>query len=136
MKGQINHIGLAVRDFDAAVHVYHDILGLPLSDIREIPERGMKIAFLEAGDTLLELMAPLDESSQIASFLERRGEGIHHICLETDDIRGELDRLGNAGLRLITKEPETGAEGHPVAFLHPKSCHGVLLELIEPTRKP
>ena len=131
MKGHVNHIGIAVNDLDAAVQVYHEHLGLPLRETKELPERGLKIAFLEAGDTLIELLAPLGEGSQISNFLAKKGEGIHHMCIEVDDIDVELERLPGAGVKAITKRAEIGAEGLPVAFLHPKSCHGVLLELIQ-----
>jgi methylmalonyl-CoA epimerase len=98
-----------------------------------MPERGLRIAFLRVGDVLLELLAPLNDESEVSRFLEKRGEGIHHLCLEVDDIVGSLGSLGEQGVRLISDEPSIGAEGCPVAFLHPKSCHGVLLELLEET---
>ncbi len=134
MKGKINHIGVAVKDLDAGLRFYHELLGLKLVEVKELPERGLKIAFLQAGESLLELLSPLDETSQISKFLETRGEGIHHVCLETDDIEAELGRLEGEGVRLISKRAEVGAEGLPVAFLHPKSTHGVLLELIQTER--
>lgn len=134
MKGHINHIGVAVTDLDAAIGFYNATLGLELKEVKELPERGLKVAFLEADGTLIELLAPLGEGSQISKFLERRGEGIHHMCLEVDDIEAELERLRGAGVRTLSEKPEIGAEGLPVAFLHPKSCNGVLLELIQTER--
>ena len=132
MHGKINHVGIAVKDLDAALKVWHEALGLRLRERKAIPERGLEIAFLESGESLIELLAPLAPDSQVSSFLEKRGEGIHHICLEVDDIAAELSRLPAAGVRAITGKAEVGAEGYPVAFLHPKSTNGVLLELIEP----
>ena len=133
-KGNINHIGIAVRDLEAAVVVFHEKLGLPLREIKELPDRGIKIAFLHAGETLVELMAPLGEDSQISKFLDKRGEGIHHMCFEVDDVAQELDRLSEGGVRTLSKRPEVGAEGLPMAFLHPKSTHGVLVEILQPER--
>lgn len=130
MKGQVNHIGIAVADLDAALRLYQ-LVGLPLREVKEIPERGLKVAFLQAGETLVELLAPTSATSQVSAFLEKRGEGIHHICFEVDDIEAELARLAAEGVRLISPKAEVGAEGLPVAFLHPKSTNGVLLELIE-----
>jgi methylmalonyl-CoA epimerase len=131
IDGKINHIGVAVHDLATALRFYHETLGLCLIETKELPERGLAIAFLKAGDSLIELLAPLSADSQISSFLARRGEGIHHICLEVDDIEAELARLKTEGTRLISENAEIGAEGRPVAFLHPKSTHGVLLELIQ-----
>jgi len=132
LHGKINHVGIAVKDLDAALAVWNTALGLTLKERKAIPERGLEIAFLESGESLIELLAPLAPDSQVSSFLEKRGEGIHHICLEVDDIERELARLAAAGVRAITGKPEIGAEGKPVAFLHPKSTNGVLLELIQP----
>lgn len=128
---KIDHIGIAVRDIDSALVLWRDMLGLSVVEIREIPERGLKIAFLQLGEVMIELLAPLGEGSQISGFLAKRGEGVHHICVETGAIQAKLDELRERGLRLITDTPEIGAEGCPVAFLHPKSTQGVLLELIE-----
>lgn len=127
----IDHIGIAVHSLDEAVPFYRDRLGLPLREIKELPDRKLRIAFFEVGETLLELLAPMEEGSQVSKFLETKGEGIHHIALRTQDIRGQMAELVAQGVRLATPEPSLGAEGAPVAFLHPKSSHGVLLELIE-----
>ena len=133
MHGKINHLGIAVNDLDAALKTFHEILGLKLRERRAIPERGLEIAFLESGESLIELLAPLSEDSQVSKFLEKRGEGIHHLCLEVDDIEAEIARLAESGVKVLGAKPEIGAEGHPVAFLHPRSTNGVLLELIQPT---
>ena len=128
---KIAHIGIAVPDLESALELYRDRLGLALEEITEMPERGLKIAFLRAGEVLVELLAPLSEQSQISRFLEKRGPGIHHICFEVDDIRAKLQKLEAEGVRLIDREPSLGAEGYPVAFLHPKATGGVLMELLE-----
>lgn len=128
---KVDHIGIAVKDLDQAVPFYRDCLGLELSEIKELPERGLKIAFFKLGDTCLELLAPLGEDSQIGKFLETKGEGIHHIAITTPDIDQEIDHLGGCGVRMATPKASIGAEGFPIAFVHPKSSHGVLLELIE-----
>jgi methylmalonyl-CoA/ethylmalonyl-CoA epimerase len=130
---KIAHLGIAVRELEPALEFYQGRLGLTLLETKEMPERGLKIAFLQVGEVLLELLAPLHENSEVSRFLEKRGEGIHHLCLQVDDIVHALSDLNEKGVRLINDEPAIGAEGCPVAFLHPKSCHGVLLELLEET---
>ncbi len=128
---KIAHIGIAVRELEPALAFYRDKLGLAFEQTTEMPDRGLKIAFLRAGEVQIELLAPLHETSEISRFLEKRGEGIHHMCFEVDDIQGKLTSLDDQGVRLIGKKPALGAEGFPVAFLHPKSCNGVLVELLE-----
>ena len=116
---------------DDALCFYRDQLGLAVSEIIEVPERGLRIAMLPCGEAILELMEPMGPESQITAFLEKRGPGIHHVCLQVDDIKGSLAHLDQAGVRLVNQTPEVGAEGFPVAFIHPKSTGGVLLELLE-----
>lgn len=128
---KIDHIGVAVRSVEDALTLWRDAFGLELLEVRDIPERGLRIAFLQLGEVMIELLAPLAEGSQVSSFLDKRGEGIHHICVEVGDIREKMASLAAAGVRVLAEEPEIGAEGCPVAFLHPKSTRGVLLELIE-----
>ena len=128
---KIAHLGIAVHELEPALEFYRDRLGLTLLEQKDMPERGLRIAFLKVGEVLLELLAPLHDQSEISRFLEKRGEGIHHLCLQVDDIKGGLAELKDQGVRLINEEPAIGAEGCPVAFLHPKSCHGVLLELLQ-----
>jgi len=127
---RVHHVAIVVRDMDAALGVYRDKLGLPLDVLLPIESDGVRIAFLPAGESNIELVEPTDPGTGVARFLESRGEGFHHVCLEVDDVGAELDRLAAAGLELIDKAPRRGAEG-PVAFIHPRSCHGVLVELIE-----
>ncbi len=131
MATRIDHIGIAVQKLDPAVEFFRDRLGLPLKEIKELPERGLRIAFFQVGDTLVELLEPLTEDSQISKFLATRGEGIHHMALSTQDINGKMTELTTAGIRMATPTTSIGAEGCPIAFLHPKATFGVLLELIE-----
>jgi methylmalonyl-CoA epimerase len=128
---KINHIGIVVRDIQEALTVYEEALGLTLTRIEERPEIGVNIAFLPTGDSEIELVQPTTEDSGVAAFLEKRRGGLHHICLEVDDIEAALAELQEKGLKLIDKEPRQGTHGERYAFLHPKSTHGVLLELYE-----
>ena len=128
---KINHIGIVVRDIEGALEVYRDALGLELTRIEERPNRGVKIAFLPAGDSDIELVQPTTEEGGVAAFLEKRGEGLHHICLEVDDIEKALAELREKGFGLIDEQPRQGPHGEWVAFIHPKSAHGVLIELYE-----
>ena len=133
MKGprQIAHIGIAVRSIDEALGFYRDQLGLSVSEYIDAPERGLRIAMLPCGEAVLELMEPVGSESQIQGFLDKRGPGIHHLCLQVDDINASLNALDEGGVRLVNRRPERGAEGYPVAFIHPKATGGVLLELLE-----
>lgn len=128
---RIDHIGIAVKELEPAVVFFRDRLGLELTEIKDLPERGLKIAFFQVGEVQIELLAPTAPDSQVSKFLETKGEGIHHMALTTPDINRSLRELSLAGVRLATPKSSIGAEGFPVAFLHPKSSHGVLLELIE-----
>jgi methylmalonyl-CoA epimerase len=132
---RIHHVAVVVRDMDAALAVYRDQLGLPLDVLLPIEGDGVRIAFLPVGESNIELVEPTDPSTGVARFLESRGEGFHHVCLEVDNVAAELDRLAAGGVELIDSAPRRGAEG-PVAFIHPRSCHGVLVELIEAVGGP
>ncbi len=127
---RVHHVAIVVRDLDSALGVYRDQLGLPLDVLMPIDSDGVRIAFLPAGESNIELVEPTDPGTGVARFLESRGEGFHHVCLEVDDVADELARLAASGIELIDRAPRRGAEG-PVAFIHPRSCHGVLVELIE-----
>lgn len=127
---RVHHVAVVVRDLDAALGFYRGQLGLALELVLPIESDGVRIAFLGVGESKVELVEPTDPNTGVARFLESRGEGFHHVCLEVADLAAELDRLLAAGIELIDAAPRRGAEG-PVAFIHPRSCHGVLVELIE-----
>lgn len=134
---KVAHIGIAVRSIDDALLFYRDQLGLEVTEVVEVADRGLRVAMLPCGESLLELMEPLGEGSQISRFLETRGEGVHHVCLGVPSIDAKLAALDGAGVRLVSKEAEIGAEGCPVAFIHPKASRsGVLVELLEETDTP
>ncbi len=128
--GRVHHIAVVVRDMTRALGFYRDVLGLELETVMPIPPDRVEIAFLPVGDVKVELVRPTDDTTGVARFLESKGEGFHHVCFEVPDLAEALTRLGIEGVELIDSAPRKGAEG-PVAFLHPRSCHGVLVELIE-----
>jgi len=128
--GRVHHVAVVVHDLERSLGFYRDTLGLELEAIQDIASDRVRIAFLPVGDTKIELVSPTDETTGVARFLASKGEGFHHICFEVPDLAAALTRLGIEGIELIDSAPRRGAEG-PVAFLHPRSCHGVLVELIE-----
>jgi methylmalonyl-CoA epimerase len=128
--GRIHHVAVVVRSLDEALPLYRDLLGLPLAEIVDIESDRVRIAFLGVGESKVELVEPTDDTTGVARFLAKQGEGFHHVCFEVANLTEELTRLGIDGVELIDSAPRRGAEG-PVAFLHPRSCHGVLVELIE-----
>jgi methylmalonyl-CoA epimerase len=128
--GKIHHVAVVVRSLDAALTFYRDLLGLELETVMDIPSDRVRIAFLPIGEVKVELVEPTDDTTGVARFLESRGEGFHHVCFEVDNLAESLLRLEIDGVELIDTAPRRGAEG-PVAFIHPRSCHGVLVELIE-----
>ena len=130
VRGRIHHVASVVRDIDSSIDFHTRVLGLALEQVAEVPSQEVRIAFLTAGDSKIELVSPTNATSGVARFLESKGEGFHHLCLEVPDIAAELTGLAAAGVQLINAEAVAGVEG-PVAFLHPKSCNGVLIELIE-----
>ena len=129
----IHHVAIAIHDLDVALAFYRDTMGLEMTRRCEVPEEGVEIAFLSAGEGEIELLRPLDEESDLARFLEKRGEGLHHICLAVADIEVAIERLRAAGARLLSEEPRVNAHGTRYVFVHPQSAHGVLLELYEVT---
>ena len=128
--GRVHHVALIVRSIEDALGLWRDALALDLETIMDIPSDGVRIAFLGVGESKIELVEPTDPSTGVARFLETRGEGFHHVCFEVPNLAEALLRLEIDGIELIDSAPRRGAEG-PVAFLHPRSCHGVLVELIE-----
>ncbi|WML53976.1 methylmalonyl-CoA epimerase [Neobacillus sp. PS3-12] len=131
MIKKVDHIGIAVKSLDQTLPFYTEELKLPLLGIEEVESEKVKVAFLEAGETHIELLEPTSPESAIAKYIEKRGEGIHHIALGVDSIQGRLNELKEKGIRLIQEEAKIGAGGSKVAFLHPKSASGVLYELCE-----
>ncbi len=127
---KVHHVAVVVRSIEDSLELYRDLLGLPLEEIQDIESDKVRIAFLGVGESKVELVEPTDDATGVARFLANRGEGFHHVCLEVANLAEELMRLAINGVELIDSAPRRGAEG-PVAFLHPRSCHGVLVELIE-----
>jgi methylmalonyl-CoA epimerase len=133
MSLRIDHIAIVVRDLEAGLQLYRDALGLPLERIEEVPAEQVKVAFLPFPDGAgeIELLEPTTTDSGVARFLDKRGEGIHHICLAVDDIQAAMTDLAAKGLKLLEDQPRVGSRGQKYVFIHPKSAHGVLLELYE-----
>jgi len=131
MPKSIHHVAVVVRDLDQALAFYRDTLGLEMADRRRVEEEGVEIAFLPTGEAEIELLEPLTEEGGVARFLEKRGEGLHHVCLQIDDIEAAMDRLEAAGARVLSEEPQVSADGTRYVFVHPKSAHGVLIELYQ-----
>ncbi len=130
---RIDHIAIVVRDLDAALRVYHDVLGLPLDRMEAVPAEKVKVAFLPLpeGGGDIELVQPTSDDTGIARYLAKRGEGMHHICFEVDDIRAAMADLAANGLEILEEKPRLGGRGQKYVFIHPKSAHGVLIELYE-----
>ncbi|MDN5359382.1 MAG: methylmalonyl-CoA/ethylmalonyl-CoA epimerase [Thermotogaceae bacterium] len=128
---KIDHIGIAVKSIDESLKLYKDVLDMDFKGIEEMTDRALKTAFIQAGDSMIELLEPTSEKSTIAKFLDKKGQGIHHIALHVENIQETMESLKEKGYRLLSEEPEKGAHGTKVAFLHPKSTNGVLLELVE-----
>ncbi|PYS34139.1 MAG: methylmalonyl-CoA epimerase [Acidobacteria bacterium] len=128
---KIDHIGIAVKSLAEATQVYEHALGLKVSGYDEIEDQGVRIAMLNIGESRIELLEPTGAESPIEKFMSKRGEGIHHIALDVDDIENALERLKAAGVRLVDSAPRRGAHNTRTAFIHPSSTHGVLLELVQ-----
>jgi len=127
----IDHVGVAVKNLDEAIGIYQNVLGFKLESIHVLSERKVKVAFLSSGgETRIELLEPLGSDSPVAKFLENRGEGIHHIAVKVGNINVVLEDFKRKGVVLVDDKPRMGAEGAKIAFVHPKSTKGVLLELI------
>ena len=128
--GKVHHVALIVASIEDALVLWRDLLGLELETIMDIPSDRVRIAFLGVGESKVELVQPTDDKTGVARFLASRGEGFHHVCFQVANLAETLLRLETEGLELIDSAPRRGAEG-PVAFLQPRACHGVLVELIE-----
>lgn len=127
----IEHIGIAVSSLESAIPLYESILGTECYAIEEVVDQKVKTAFFKVGETKIELLESTDPSGPIGKFIEKRGEGVHHIAFASNNLVDDLQRLSDQGVRLIDKEPRKGAEGLDIAFLHPKSTSGVLMEICE-----
>lgn len=130
--GKINHIAIATPDLEKSAALYKDILGAKVSEKHPQPDHGVTVVFVELGDTKIELLNPLGDKSPIQNFLDKnKSGGMHHICLEVDNIHEAMKDLKAKNIRLLSPEPKIGAHGKPVVFLHPKDCNGTLVELEE-----
>ncbi len=131
MLKKINHIGIAVNSLDEAIPFYQTNLGMAIKGVEEVGEQMVKVAFLQVGESKIELLEPTSAESPIARFLEKNGPGIHHIAYEVEDIEVAINRLEQDGMRMIDRTPRSGAHGARIAFVHPKSSGGVLTELCQ-----
>jgi len=131
---RINHLAVVVDDIQAALAFWRDALGMEVDRVQEVPEQHATVAFLPIGDSDLELVQPTTQDSGIARFLHKRGPGMHHLCLEVEDLDATLERLGAIGVRLINSQPILGSGGRRIAFIHPEAAFGVLVELSESSR--
>lgn len=131
MIKKVDHIGIAVKSLEKTLPFYTDVLKLPLIGIEVVESEKLKVAFLQAGEAKIELLEALSEESTIAKFIEKRGEGIHHVALGVDSIEERIKEMKEQGIRMLSDEPKIGAGGAHVAFMHPKSASGVLVELCE-----
>lgn len=132
---KVDHVGIALKSIDDSLGYYIDTLGLKLQAIEEVASQNVRVAFIDAGNVKLELLEPMSEEGAIAKFLEKRGEGVHHIAFGVSDIRSRMAELKEKGVQLLQDEPKPGAGGAEVAFLHPKSSFGVLYELCDKSGK-
>ena len=128
---KIEHIGIAVKDLESANKVYAALLGKPHYKVETVESEGVEWSFFECGDSKIELLAATNPESPIAKFIEKRGEGIHHIAFAVNDIEAEIERLKAEGFRVLNETPKQGADNKIIAFLHPKSSNGVLVELCQ-----
>lgn len=131
MITQINHIGIAVNSLDEQIGFYRDILKLEFEGIEEVPDQMVRVAMFKIGEIRIELLEPTIHESPIAKFIEKKGEGIHHIAYETDHIENEINGLKKTGIRMIDENPKTGTHNTQIAFIHPKSSGKVLTEICQ-----
>ncbi len=128
---KVDHIGIAVRNLDETIPYYTEVLGLKVLKIEEVTSEAVRVAFIDAGNVKLELLEPMSEKSAIHAFIEKKGEGIHHIAFGVEGIEERMIELREKGIRILNEQPKIGAGGAQVAFLHPKSSYGVLYELCD-----
>ena len=132
MLGRIDHVGVAVEDMDGALALYRDSLGMSLAHRETVEQQGVDAALLDVGEGHVELLAPLGPDTPVGKYLAKRGPGIHHVAYAVEDIDAELERLREAGLRLIDETPRVGIRNSRVAFLHPAAVGGVVTEIVQP----
>ncbi len=126
----LDHTAIAVSNLEEAMQLYHELFGVPRGEIEEVPDQGVRATLVQVGGTRLELIQPIDPQNAIARFIERRGEALHHVCFQVDGLQGKLDALVAHGVALVDTKPRKGLAGM-IAFLHPRSTRGVLIELVE-----
>ena len=131
MLGKIEHIGIAVKDLEAANELYGSLLGVIPYKQENVPSEGVTTSFFKTGDSKVELLMATDPNSPIAKFIEKRGEGLHHLAFAVEDIDQEVQRLVKAGFQVLNEQPKLGADNKRIVFLHPKGAHGVLVELCQ-----
>jgi methylmalonyl-CoA/ethylmalonyl-CoA epimerase len=131
MMKKIEHLGIAVKNLEQSVSLYEKLLGVPCYKTEAVESEGVTTAFFKTGENKIELLEALHENSPIAKFLEKKGEGIHHVAFEVDDIYKEMERLKAQGFQLLNEEPKKGADNKLVCFIHPKTAGGVLVELCQ-----
>ncbi len=129
---KINHVAIVVKDIDESLKFWESALGLKLHHVEDVPSQASKVAFIPVGESEIELVQPTTEDSGMAAYLEKRGEGMHHLCIEVDDIEAKMQELKDAGVRMINDAPQV-LPGRKMAFIHPKAASGVLVELYEIT---
>jgi methylmalonyl-CoA/ethylmalonyl-CoA epimerase len=135
MFDRIDHVGVAVSDLDSATALYVGTLGMPMAHRERVDSQGVEAALLDVGDGHVELLQPLGPDTAVGKFIERRGEGLHHVAYAVEDIEATLERLRDAGLELIDEQPRVGIRGSRVAFVHPKATGSVLTEIVEPAEE-
>ena len=135
MFDRIDHVGVAVSDLDAAAALYERTLGMPMAHRERVESQGVEAALLDVGDGHVELLQPLGADTAVGKFIERRGEGLHHVAYAVENIEATLERLRGAGLELIDEQPRVGIRGSRVAFVHPKATGNVLTEIVEPAEE-
>jgi methylmalonyl-CoA/ethylmalonyl-CoA epimerase len=135
MFDRIDHVGVAVSDLEAATALYVGTLGMPMAHRARVESQGVEAALLDVGDGHVELLQPLGADTVVGKFIERRGEGLHHVAYAVEDIEATLERLRGAGLELIDEQPRVGIRGSRVAFVHPKATGSVLTEIVEPAEE-
>ena len=131
MIKKVDHLGIAVKDLAAALQFYQEALGLQSVHTEVVEDQGVRVAMIPIGESRIELLEPLSPTTPVGKFIESRGEGIHHLAVEVDDVQRHLDDLTSKGVILIDKAPRSGAHGKKIAFVHPKSTRGLLLELCQ-----